>query len=56
MFENRLHDADDFELLFSIPWSHHEYIINKVKGNAEKGLFFVRKTLENNWGRGVLQF
>ena len=54
LFSNRLHDADDFELLFCIPWSHHEYIINKVKGNAEKGLFFVRKTLENNWGRGVL--
>ena len=51
---NRLHDADDFEMLFSLPWSHHEYIINKVKGNAEKALFFVRKTLENNWGRGVL--
>lgn len=20
---NRLHDADDFEMLFSLPWSHH---------------------------------
>ena len=25
-----------------------------MKGDARKGLFFVRKTLENNWGRGVL--
>ena len=54
LLENRLQDVDDFEILFSIPWSHHEYIINKVKGNAEKALFFVHKTLENNWGRGVL--
>lgn len=51
---NRLHGADDFEMLFCIPWTHHQYIINKVGGNAEKALFFVRKSLENNWGRGVL--
>lgn len=51
---NRLHGVDDFEMLFSIPWSHHEYIINKCSDNSEKALFFVRKTLENNWGRGVL--
>ena len=29
-------------------------IIDKVKGDARKGLFFVHKSLENNWGRGVL--
>ena len=46
--------ADDFEILFKIPWGHHCRIIDKVKGDARKGLFFVRKTLENNWGRGVL--
>ncbi|MBO7432967.1 MAG: DUF1016 family protein [Salinivirgaceae bacterium] len=52
--EIQLYDADDFENLFSIPWGHHIQIIDKCKGNAEKALFFVRKTLENNWGRGVL--
>ena len=46
--------ADDLEILFSIPWAHHQKMIDKVKGDAQKGLFFVRKTLENNWGRGVL--
>ena len=51
---SRLHHVDDFEMLFAIPWSHHEYIINKAGGNADKAFFFVRKTLENNWGRGVL--
>ena len=51
---NRLYDIDDFEMLFSIPWSHHQYIINKVKGDSNKAMFFIRKTLENNWGGGVL--
>ena len=55
-FKNPIHQqlADEFEMLFSIPWTHHQKIIDKVKGNAQKGLFFVRKTLENQWGRGVL--
>ena len=46
--------AEDLEILFSIPWSHHQRIIDKVKGDAHKGLFFVRKTFENQWGRGIL--
>ena len=46
--------ADDFKLLFCIPWSHHQKIIDKVKGDGRKALFFVRKTWENQWGRGVL--
>ena len=50
----RQQDADDFELIFKLPWAHHVYIINKVKGDARKGLFFVRESLENNWGRAVL--
>ena len=29
-------------------------IIDKVKGDARKGYFFARKSLENNWGRAVL--
>ena len=51
---NRQQLVDDFENLFCIPWGHHVQIIDKCSGNAEKALFFVRKTLENNWGRGVL--
>ena len=46
--------ADDFEMLLCIPWTHHQKIIDKVKGDCQKALFFVRKTLENNWGRGTL--
>ena len=29
-------------------------IIDKVKGDARKGLFFAKKSFENNWGRAVL--
>ncbi len=52
--ENRQHGVDQLPELFRIPWSHHTQIIDKVKGDSGKGLFFVRKSLENNWGRGVL--
>lgn len=40
--------------LCSIPWGHHRYIIDKCKGNPGKALFYVRKTIENNWSRAVL--
>ena len=46
--------AEDFEILFCVPWTHHQKIIDKVKGDSQKALFFVRKTMENNWGRGTL--
>ena len=46
--------AEDMELLFSSPWTHHQKIIDKVQGNSRKALFFVRKTWENQWGRGML--
>ena len=52
--KNRPQTADDFKLLFLIPWDHHRRIIDKCKGNMDKALFFVRKTWENNWGRDAL--
>ncbi|MBQ9254464.1 MAG: DUF1016 family protein [Bacteroidales bacterium] len=42
------------EDLFSIPWGHHRLIIDKVKGNIQKAIFFVQKAIENNWSRSVL--
>ena len=41
--------------LFQIPWRHHCVIIDKVKGNRNKALFFVRKTIEEGWSRAVLE-
>ena len=40
--------------IFQIPWGHHVVIIDKCKNHRDKALFFVRKTLENNWSRAVL--
>lgn len=41
--------------LFQIPWGHHCTIIDKVKGDRNKALFFVRKTVEEGWSRAVLE-
>ncbi len=47
-------DEDSLKSVFSIPWGHHKLILDKCKNNQEKALFFVRKTMENNWSRAVL--
>ncbi len=48
--------AEEFNrsMLFSIPWDHHRRIIDRCKDNVEKAIFFVKKTLKNNWSRDVL--
>ena len=40
--------------LFSVPWGHHRFIIDKFKEQPEKALFFVRQTVENGWSRDML--
>ena len=40
--------------LFSIPWGHHRFIIDKCYHEPEKALFFVQKTVENGWSRAML--
>lgn len=42
------------EAVFKIPWGHHKLILDKVKGNADKALFFIYQTIENGWSRAVL--
>jgi predicted nuclease of restriction endonuclease-like (RecB) superfamily len=41
--------------LFSIPWGHHILIMQKVK-NQNDALFYIQKTIENNWSRAVLEY
>lgn len=43
------------EELFSIPWGHHRLIIDRCKGDSDRALFFVKKTIQNNWSRAVLE-
>lgn len=53
--QNRPQVADDLlKEICSIPWYHQRTIIDKCKGDAEKALFFVRKVIENSWGRDML--
>lgn len=55
MLSNIPHTAEDLlNELFSIPWDHQRRLIDKCKGDAAKAVFFVRKTLEHNWGRDML--
>ena len=52
---NRRQSADDLlKEIFSIPWDHQCRIVSKCKKNPDKALFFVRKVIENSWGRDVL--
>ena len=67
LVENRQQVVDDFttaslqhpdsilQIIFRIPWAHHILIIDNVNGDPLKALFFVRKVMENNWSRAVLQ-
>lgn len=40
--------------IFEIPWGHHKVIMDKVKGDTKKALFYVAQSLENGWSRSVL--
>ncbi len=44
----------DENIAFLIPWGHHKVIMDKCKDDRKKALFFVQKTLENNWSRAML--
>ena len=33
---------------------NNKIILDKCKGNSAKALFYIRKTIENNWSRDVL--
>ncbi len=41
--------------LFSVPWGHHRLIMDRCKNDSAKAMFFVRKILQNNWSRAVLE-
>lgn len=43
----------DLEKIFQIPWGHNILIISKIK-DIKKAIFYIHKTIENNWSRNVL--
>ncbi|SBW01608.1 conserved hypothetical protein [uncultured Dysgonomonas sp.] len=46
--------GDEFDnLLFSIPWGHQKFLIDKCK-SVHEALFYIQKTIKNGWSRAVL--
>ena len=41
--------------LVSVPWGHHILLLKKVK-DLNQALFYIHKTIENNWSRSVLEY
>lgn len=39
--------------LFSIPWGHQKYLIDKCK-SVDEALFYIQKTIKNGWSRAML--
>ena len=39
--------------LFSIPWGHQKYLIDKCK-SVHEAIFYVQKTIKNGWSRAML--
>ncbi len=50
------HDLNFHQLegIFEIPWRHHCLIMDKVKGDLAKAIFYIRQTIENGWSRSIL--
>ena len=42
------------QLVGQIPWGHNVLIITKAK-NIDEAIFYVKKTVQNNWSRAVLK-
>jgi predicted nuclease of restriction endonuclease-like (RecB) superfamily len=49
VFENEL-----FTVFTLVPWGHHRHIIDKCKNIAE-AVFYLQKTVQNNWSRDTLR-
>lgn len=63
--DNHIDNADDSGIaqqvadkimsdVFSVPWGHHKYIIDKFSDNPAKALFYVHQTVVNGWSRNML--
>lgn len=55
--EGKTSEGENFhqlEGIFEIPWRHHCLIMDKVKDDVPKALFYIRQTIENGWSRSML--
>jgi len=51
----QLHPIDNelLTIFTVVPWGHHRYIIDKCK-NIPEAIFYLKKTVQNNWSRDTL--
>jgi len=40
--------------IFSVPWGHHRFLIDKFQNQPKKALFFVHQTILNGWSRDTM--
>lgn len=52
--EGQLQVANNYRIIFDIPWRHQKVIISKAQ-NVEEALFYAYQTLSNGWSRSVLE-
>ena len=52
--EGQLQVAENYKVIFDIPWGHQKVIISKAQ-NIEEALFYAHQTLSNSWSRSVLE-
>ncbi|MFT4152659.1 PDDEXK nuclease domain-containing protein [Parafilimonas sp.] len=53
-FGNKMYNLSNAELV-SIPWGHHILLLDKINNEHER-VWYIQKTIENNWSRAVLQY
>lgn len=41
--------------IYAIPWGHLIAIVTSSKGNCEKALYYIQKTIEHGWSRSMLE-
>ncbi|WP_462219838.1 PDDEXK nuclease domain-containing protein [Ferruginibacter sp.] len=53
-FSNKIYYLSN-PVLVNIPWGQHMLLMDKINNNEER-LWYINKTIENNWSRTVLQY
>lgn len=47
-------DNEFFKVFMSVPWGHHRHIIDKCS-DVPEAIFYLQKTVQNNWSRDALR-
>jgi predicted nuclease of restriction endonuclease-like (RecB) superfamily len=51
---NQISDNELINTFLSVPWGHHRHIIDKCK-DLQEAIFYLKKTVQNNWSRDTLR-